>query len=398
MRLQTLYTAACLAAATVNASPIAQPQHQNSVRQASTDYQGYMFAYFTGNDIEGEKIYFAASNGNNALDWEELNDGQPVLESTMGTRGLRDPFIIRSPDGGTFYMVATDLSIGSGTSWGDSVRIGSRYLEVWESNDLVTWSEQRHVLVSPETAGNTWAPEAHYDDSIGAFVVYWASSLYDENDPDHTGSSYHRMLYVTTQDFITFSETQVWQDAGTARIDSTVIEANNLFYRFTKDEGGVTGCADIIQESSPDLLAQLNGWTISATCIGRDAGTSAVEGPTAFRANTGDVNGDKFYLFVDEFGGRGYIPLETADIGNANWQVSSSYNLPRSPRHGTVLPVTADELARLKSSPLKKRDSPLKKRQSTRFPGFYADPNIAVFDKTYYVYPTTDGEPTSLLQ
>ena len=43
--------------------------------------QGYAFAYFTGNSIQGEKIYFAASDGNNALKWDELNGGNPVLES-----------------------------------------------------------------------------------------------------------------------------------------------------------------------------------------------------------------------------------------------------------------------------------------------------------------------------
>lgn len=65
-------------------------------QEASAAYEGYMFAYFTGNSVAGEKIYFAASNGNNALDWTELNGGQPALTSTKGTKGLRDPFIIRS--------------------------------------------------------------------------------------------------------------------------------------------------------------------------------------------------------------------------------------------------------------------------------------------------------------
>ncbi|EMF09321.1 glycoside hydrolase family 43 protein, partial [Sphaerulina musiva SO2202] len=318
-------------------------------RQAG-QYAGYAFAYFTGNTIDGEKIYFAASNGNNALDWQELNGGKPVLSSTQGTKGLRDPFVIRSVDGGKFFLLATDLSIGSGTSWGESVRTGSRYLEIWESSDLVNWGQQRHVLVSPPTAGNTWAPEAYYDEDISAYVVYWASSLYEESDTAHTGNTYHRMLYATTQDFKTFSEPQIWQDAGTARIDSTVIKSGNTYYRFTKDEGAVSGCTDIIQESSPRLLDQLDGWTTITTCIGKNAGTKAIEGPTSFRANSGDVNGDKFYLFVDEYGGRGYIPLETADIAKPQWKVSASYKLPKSPRHGTVIPVTAAELQRLTSA------------------------------------------------
>ncbi|KEY69295.1 hypothetical protein S7711_01745 [Stachybotrys chartarum IBT 7711] len=315
------------------------------------EFEGYAFSYFTNSSLAGENIFFAASNGNDALSWTELNQGQPTIRSTEGTRGLRDPFMIRSPEGDTFYMIATDLSIGSGTSWGSAVRQGSHYIEVWESNDLINWSEQRHVLVSPSNAGNTWAPEAYYDDELGAYIVFWASSLYDEDDPGHTGSSYHRMLYVTTRDFITFSEPLVWQDAGLSRIDTTVLREGDTYYRFTKDEGaGGTGCSDIIQESSASLRSTLESWTQITACIGRDAGTLAVEGPTIFKSNPGDVNGEAFYLFVDEYVGRGYIPLATADIANPDWTVPPSFDLPSSPRHGTVLPITAAELAALRAS------------------------------------------------
>ena len=310
--------------------------------------EGYAFAYFTGSGIAGEKIYFAASRGNDALSWDELNGGEPLFTSSAGTGGLRDPFIIRSPEGDTFYMIATDLSIGSGTSWDESQRAGSLYIEVWESHDLVNWSAQRHVKVSPDNAGNTWAPEAYYDETLGAYVVFWASKLYEDDDPDHTASTYNRMLYTTTRDFVSFTEPQIWQD-GISRIDSTVIKDDSVYHRFTKDEGaGTTGCSDIIQESSTDLLAPLTGWTMVASCIGANAGTSSVEGPSIFRSNPGDVNGDYFYLFVDEYGGRGYIPLRTTDLDSANWAVAPTYDLPTYPRHGTVLPVTAAELASLR--------------------------------------------------
>ena len=362
-------------------------------------FEGYAFAYFTGDSRAGENIFLAASEGNNALSWTELNNEQPILTSTQGTKGLRDPFLIRSHEGDVFYLLATDLSIGSGTSWGDAVRKGSLYLEVWESKDLKTWSQQRHVKVSPDNAGNTWAPEAYYDTEIGEYVVFWASSLYAENDPNHTGNSYHRMLYVTTRDFVTFSEPVVWQDDGRARIDSTVIKEGDAYFRFTKDEGASgTGCADIIQERSTSLRATLSSWTRVAACIGRNAGTSAVEGPTSFKANPNDVNGQKFYLFVDEYSGRGYIPLETPDIANPSWKVSASYKLPTSPRHGTVVPVTAKELAALRGTTTSatKREPEkvaLVARRSPVLPGLYADPNIAIFGDKYYIYATTDGFP-----
>jgi beta-xylosidase len=395
MRLAATLLSACAAALVAKGKPI---EVRDQVAKAEP-YEGYVFAYFTNNTKAGEQIYLAASNGNNALSWKELNNGQPIITSTLGTKGLRDPFLIRSPEGDKFFLIATDLSIGSGTSWGDAVRKGSLYLEIWESDDLKTWSAQRHVKVSPDTAGNTWAPEAYYDPTIEAYVVFWASSLYEETDTNHTGTTYHRMLYATTQDFVTFSEPQIWQDAGISRIDSTVIQDGETFYRFTKDEGASgTGCSDIIQEHSSSLRATLESWTQDAACIGKNAGTRNVEGPTVFKSNPGDVNGEKFYLFVDEYTGRGYIPLETADIAKPNWKVSASYTLPRSPRHGTVIPVTAAELASLTSTTA---TTAKKERRSTRLVArdqplpltYYADPNIAVFGKTYYIYATTDGTP-----
>lgn len=321
---------------------------------APAPFEGYAFSYFTGNSIAGEKIYFAASRGNDALKWDELNNGQPTLESTFGTLGLRDPFLIRSPEGDRFFLIATDLSIGRDGNWDVAQRQGSKYLEIWESTDLINWSAQRHVKISPDTAGNTWAPEAYWDETLGQYVVFWASKLYAADDPNHTGGAYNRMLYATTRDFVTFSEAQIWQDRGESRIDSTVIKESGVYYRFTKDEGGGgTGCSDIIQEKSTSLTAvDLPGnpsWEFMTGCIGKKAGTSAVEGPTVFKANPGDTSGSPFYLFVDEYGGRGYIPLGTADLENPNWQVAPTYDLPASPRHGTVIPVTAAELAQLRA-------------------------------------------------
>lgn len=375
-------------------------------------YEGYAFAFFTGDSLAGENIFFAASNGNDALSWTELNDGQPALTSQFGTRGLRDPFIIRSFDGTKFFLLATDLSIGGGTSWGDAVRSGSRHIEIWESEDLVNWSEQRHVQVSPETAGMTWAPEAYYDQELGTYLVFWASALYDESDADHSGSSYNRMLYATTDDFTTFSEPVVWQDSGDSRIDTTVIRENDIYYRFTKDEGAVTGCRDIIQEHSTTLSSGLDSWVTDASCIGAGAGTQAVEGPTVFKANPGDVRGEKFYLFVDEYGGRGYIPLETDNIASPQWTVSAEYDLPASPRHGTVIPITAAELEvftaaysgrsssmasgvgskrQSRAASAKANERATEKGATAALTGLYADPNIAVFGCEYYIYATSDG-------
>jgi hypothetical protein len=118
--------------------------------------------------------------------------------------------------------------------WEQTWRHGSRSIVVWESKDLVRWSEPRQVQVAPETAGNVWAPEAFYDPVRGAYVVFWASTIHPADDPGHTTTSYNRIMSATTRDFRTFSEPKTWFDPGHSVIDSTVIRHDGEYYRFRR--------------------------------------------------------------------------------------------------------------------------------------------------------------------
>jgi len=312
-------------------------------RKPST-YVGYLFSYMTGEgSANGEQVYFGLSQGNDPVRWRQLNGGQPVLTSTVGTRGARDPFIVRSPQGDRFFQIATDLRIYGGGDWDAAQRTGSKSIVVWESTDLVTWSAPRLVRVSPDTAGNTWAPEAYYDESIGQYVVFWASKLYAANDPNHTGTSYNRMMYATTRDFRTFSAAQVWVDKGYSTIDSTLIKHNGTYYRYTKDERSPdqSACGKfILAELSTTVLNR--NYSFLRECIGQGS-ISQGEGPLVFKSNTEN----RWYLYIDEYGGRGYIPFSTTDLATGQWSVVSSYVMPGRPRHGTVLPLTEAEYNRL---------------------------------------------------
>lgn len=327
----------------------------------TVDPDAYLFAYFEGESTaDGESIYLGASQGDDPTRWVDLNDAEPVLTSEYGERGLRDPFIIRSPEGDKFYMLATDLKIYGGRTFGQAQQNGSTYIEVWESTDLVSWSEQRHVKVSSDFAGNTWAPEAYYDADLGAYVVFWASNIYPTTETAGRSytTTYNRMMYATTRDFVTFSEPRPWIDVkrgtGLGMIDSTVIEEDGTYYRFTKDEAYML----VRQERSSDLLATVSGtlptttttpgWQLVKEKVGQGqpnpwGGTfSAGEGPTIFKANDEDA----WYLFVDQpsyHGGRGYMAFKSTDIASGTWTAVTNAVLPSSPRHGTVLPVTQDE-------------------------------------------------------
>ncbi|MBD8022592.1 immunoglobulin-like domain-containing protein [Microbacterium gallinarum] len=331
--------------------------------RAATDSR-YLFAYFTADTVAGENIFLAASQGNSAMSWDVLGGGAPLVTSTIGEMGLRDPFILRAPEGDRFYLIATDLSIGRNSSWDRALDQGSTHLEIWESADLRTWSQQRHVKVSGPNASMTWAPEAYWDAEAGEFVVYWSSRVYlDGTRPyDKAGtpnSTYSKVMYATTRDFVTFSPAKVWEDAGD-RIDSTMIEDDGTFYRFTKE---VTGCVDIVQESSDDMHALTvpgdYAWQTDASCISKTARntTRTTEGPTIFRANAGDTSlpagvDEGFYLFVDDFTGVGYLPLFTESLATPQWRTVTGA-LPKS-RHGSVLPVTLNQWEAAKGAALTK--------------------------------------------
>lgn len=311
---------------------------------APVEYAGYAFSYFKGEgSATGEQIYFGKSVGNNPLQWEDVNGSEPVLTSTLGEMGVRDPFIIRSPEGDKFYMIATDLKINGSGDWGKAQTWGSRNLMVWESNDLANWSAQRSVQVSDESAGNTWAPEVYYDDELGAYVVFWSSKIY--TTADHSDGNNNRIMYATTRDFVTFSDPEEYYNPGYQVIDTTMIKNNGNIYRFTKDERNRTaespdGKTIFMQRGAGILDAA--SFTTLATGIG--TGTiSAGEGPTVFKSNTEE----KWYLFIDEFGGRGYVPFETTDLDSGTWTPSGDYKMPTDPRHGSVVPVTAAEMAAL---------------------------------------------------
>ncbi|WP_165821137.1 immunoglobulin-like domain-containing protein [Nocardioides gansuensis] len=336
---------------------------------APADHEAYAFAYFAGESTDdAEKIYFGASRGNDPLDYDVLNDGRPVLASEHGERGLRDPFLIRSPEGDRFYLLATDLKAYPSVDFGQAQETGSKYIEVWESTDLVNWSDQRHIKVSSDFAGNTWAPEAFYDEEAGEYVVYWASALYPTTDQAgrDIATSYQRMMYATTRDFVTFSEPKPWIDVkrGTGRgmIDATVVKDGDTYYRVVKDEASMTPR----QERSTDLRATVTGslptttsapgWQLVKERVGVGqpnpwGGTfTQGEGPTVFPDNEIE---DRWYMFIDQpsyHGGRGYLAFRTDDIASGAWQSVPAADLPSSPRHGTVIPVTQAELDRMRAA------------------------------------------------
>ncbi|MCI3278375.1 glycoside hydrolase family 43 protein [Streptomyces cylindrosporus] len=313
---------------------------------------GYLLAHFTGEHLaDGEQVRFSLCDSPRMDRWREL-DGVAPLAPDGG--GARDPFLIRSADGSGFHLIATDLRIHGGDGWEQAIAHGSRSLLVWNSADLHDWDGPRRVEVMPEQAGCVWAPEAVWDPAREEYLVFWASTVYPEYDPEHRSPSYHRMFCATTQDFRTFSAPRPWLDTGYPVIDSTVVEHDGWFYRFTKDERlpgtpGAPHAKFVFVERSRDLRSPHYEPVTQGVGRGTDElpGLAHAEGPIVLPA----PDGDGWLLLLDEFEGRGYVPFRADRLDSPVWLPAAGPDgcvIPPGLRHGSLLPLTAAECAGLR--------------------------------------------------
>lgn len=295
---------------------------------------GFLFVTFNSEGSPmGEQIYFGLSKDGRR--WEALNEAKPVLTSKVGENGVRDPFLIRSHDGRKFYLLATDLSIHLNPDWQRAVTAGSQSIVIWESKDLVNWSQPRLVPVAPKDAGCTWAPEAVYDEDAGDYLVFWASKTRSDNFDKH------RIWAARTKDFTTFSEPFVYIDKPQDVIDTDIVRDQKRYYRFSKDEKFKAITMEVSEKlmgpwrDVPDFsLAKLTGY----------------EGPQCFLLESeSDGRPATWCLLLDYYSrGKGYQPFVSHDLSQGQFTRGAEFDFPFHFRHGSVLPISVAEYDRLK--------------------------------------------------
>ena len=292
---------------------------------------GYLFVHFTGEHKDGEQIYLALSR--DGLHWQDLSE-TPVLKSSVGMQGVRDPFPVRDPKTGRVYIIATDLRIEAGLGWGAAQFDGSRDLVVWESDDLIHWSEERAITVGIPEAGCVWAPEAVYDSEKEAFFVFFASMVKSEGD-EHAKQ---RIYAAYTKDFRQFTPTFQYIERDNHVIDTTILESGGKCYRISKDET----TKRLIMESSDTLLGEFE--PVQSAVL---EDLAWVEGPEGYLL----PDGKTWCLVADQFGsGKGYLPMTTPELGTVDFTIlqPEEYDLGRlKKRHGGILAITDEEYDRL---------------------------------------------------
>jgi len=359
-------------------------EEDSSVEDSAIDddeYVGYLFGHFIGEQTgDEEQIYFALSE--DGLHFKDMNNGKPVLVSTVGERGARDPFLYRSPEENKFYAIATDLSIYNRGGWKkneqgyyDPSTTGSPYLVLWESEDLINWTEPRLIKVAPENAGMAWAPEIIYDEETEESIIFFASSIM--NPETKYKAKPNAIYYVATKDFQEFSKPKIFIDCqkdgsedGKEReiIDATVMKIGEYYYSVSKDgdnaeNGGIRilRTKTLLNAESWEKVLDLDELGLNLEDAGVDVlDNSSLEGPELFelnKADRADPNVPEYGIIADRYmAGTGYVPLKTTNIedrdnSKGSWSILSGdeYSFDKlKKRHGTILRITKDEIERLK--------------------------------------------------
>jgi hypothetical protein len=279
----------------------------------------WLFTSFHGN---GDGLHLSASSDDGQT-WTDL--GRNFLMPTVGSKLLRDPHILRGPDG-LFHMVWT-------TGWKDK---GIGYAS---SPDLIHWSAQRYLPLMENVPGtnNVWAPETIYDAGLGRYVITWSSDVDGRfAQTRKAGQMNNRTYYVTTKDFKSFSQPKVLIDPGFDHIDTTIQKIGGRYVAVFKEGDN--------QERNRWGPIQ---WAVASKPLGPYrlmprplVSNERAEGPTLI------VDGKRTRLYVDYYANGRYGAFDTTDW--RTWQdVSDQVHVVKGQRHGTVFKVSkavADKL------------------------------------------------------
>lgn len=307
--------------------------------------QAYLFVHFRERKTpDGEQVYFGLSR--DGFHWEKVNDGKPVLWSYLGEKGVRDCTIIRCATDGKYRIFATDLSLAYNfkqkyqEDWPTVSHNGSKCLSMWESEDLIHWSEQKMLPLGNKNFGCLWAPDVFYDPEQGDYVLHFSSS--------HASNNFGNMgIYFTrTPDFRTFTEPRLlYQKPDAGIIDSAIYVENGRYFLFLKSDHNPERI--ILMQAPHAEGPYIRNEAFDESMRSIEAGL--YEGPTAVRLEDG-----KWCLFLDYYGvpgeGQGYVPFLAKSLESGCFVRSDKqFSFPYGYKHGTVIPISPEEYDRIKN-------------------------------------------------
>lgn len=269
----------------------------------------YLYSSFRNNGEDG--LHLAYSDDGSTF--TALNGDASFLTPAIGNNLMRDPSICQGSDG-MFHMVWT-------TGWNDD-GIG-----VAHSADLINWSTQTYlpVMADEPYVYNCWAPEIFYDEATDKFLIFWASTLTSGSTNDH------RMYYISTEDFVAYTDTALFYDPGWSCIDAFIAKDGDRYAMVLKDE----------RDSGKNLHMAFSDNAAGPYDVPPSDSVSPgglwVEGPSIVKV------GQDWVIYYDAYT-NGYMGGLSSDDLETWAEISGQISFPSGTRHGTVFKVTQDVL------------------------------------------------------
>ena len=306
-------------------------------------YSNYLFAYFPAND--NENIYYALSN--DGYNFTAMNGGKRVVaaDTVSLKKGLRDPHVLRAPDG-WFYMVNTDMKSSEG--WASN-----RGMVLMKSKDLINWKHStvhfpdRYKGKNFANVTRVWAPETFWDDSYdngdgtkGRPLVYYSLLTNDGT------IEYDQVFFnYANKDFTDLEGDPVhFFDRGKSTIDMDIVynPIDKYYHAFYKNEGDGGICKVKAQTLTKENGTKAPSW-FSQCKKALQQTTEAVEGAGVFKL----INQNSWVLMYDCYMNGHYQFTSSADLESFKFVQDTKTSGAFTPRHGTILPITAQETAAL---------------------------------------------------
>ena len=312
------------------------------------DMSAYLMVYFK-DDSHG--LYFALSK--DGYSFTDVNNGKPIIagDTIAEQKGIRDPYIYRSPDG-MFYLALTDLHIYGqkagyrNTEWERDGKLygwgNNRGIVLLKSQDLINWTHTvfRVDKAFPELGdiGCVWAPELIYDDKAKKTMIYFSMRF---------GTGKEQVYYSYMNKDFTMMETTPkvlfeYPKNNIAYIDSDITRVGNKYHMFYVPHDGTAGVKQAISDSINTGYQYDDRWV--------DPEPVGCEAPTVFKR----IGEDKWVLIYDVYrvNPHNFGFSETTDfvtfknLGHFNKGVMKATNFA-VPKHPAVIHITKKEARRI---------------------------------------------------
>lgn len=272
----------------------------------------YIFSTFKETAQDGLRFAYSFDG------WHWTNVPGLFLKPEVGDKIMRDPSILRGPDG-TFHLVWT-------AGWRGVQGFGCA-----SSKDLIHWPDQKFVpvMTNEPTTVNVWAPELFYDDHTKQFIIIWASTI-PGRFPDklEAHNNNHRLYFTTTRDFTNFTPEKLFFDSGYSAIDGFILKDGGWYVLINKDN------------SRPNLNLRV---AFAKTPLGPWKNVSGpftekfTEGPCALKI------GDDWLVYFDAYREKIYGAVKTRDFKTFT-NITSEVSFPEGHKHGTAIQVPREIL------------------------------------------------------